>query len=215
MPVSIVFLTAFGAGLATFALTPWARRLVDTTSRWMHPGVPLLLAAIGGAGAAVLANTYPELLAFALLSIACAVLVVMDLATYRLPDAIVGPMYPIMFAPLAAAAAFSGDWSRLGRSAAAAGVVLVVYLVLAIIAPHNLGLGDVKLSGLLGGFLGWLGWSHTLLGTMAAFVLSGVLSLVLIAAGATRRTAFPFGPLMVAGAAIGAVWGPAMVPGGG
>ena len=182
----------------------------------MHPGVSIPLAAIGGAGAAALANTYPELLAFALLSIACTVLVVIDLATYRLPDAIVGPMYPIMFATLATAAAFSGDWSRLGRSAAAAGVVVVVYLMLALIAPHNLGLGDVKLSGVLGGFLGWLGWSHTLLGTMAAFALSGVLSLVLIvAAGATRRTAFPFGPLMVAGAAIGAVWGPAMVPGGG
>lgn len=81
--------------------------------------------------------------------------------------------------------------------------------MLALITPSGLGLGDVKLSGLLGAFLGWLGWSHLLLGSLAAFVLAGVFGLVLLAVRkGDGGTAFPFGPWMVAGAVIGAAWGP-------
>jgi len=129
-----------------------------------------------------------------------------------LPDVIVGPLYPILFATLTWAAATTGDWSRLGRAAASAGVLVLCYFVLAMIAPANLGLGDVKLSGLLGGFLGWLGWSHALLGTLAAFVLSGLFALLLVVTvRAHRRTAFAFGPWMVAGAALGAAFGPGLL----
>ena len=99
-----------------------------------------------------------------------------------------------------------------GRAAAAAGVIAFGYLVLALIAPANLGLGDVKLSGLIGAFLGWLGWSHAFVGTLAAFVLGGVFALFLVVAKrAHRHTAFAFGPWMVIGAAVGAAFGSAVV----
>lgn len=75
-------------------------------------------------------------------------------------------------------------------------------------------MGDVTLAGLLGGFLGWLGWQHTLIGTLAAFALSGAVAVVLLlSTSATGRTAFQFGPCMVAGAASGAVWGPTLING--
>ncbi len=87
-----------------------------------------------------------------------------------------------------------------------------MYLVLALINPSGLGLGDVKLAGLLGAFLGWLGWQQVLLGTLAAFVCSAVVALALLATRrATKKTEFPFGPWMIVGAVIGAAAGPALM----
>lgn len=212
MSSTTVLVTALVSALAAAGLSPVIRAVARTDSRWLTSGMHILLAGLGGWGAAALARGWVEMVGFALLGLACAVLVVIDLATFRLPDIIVGPMYPILFGGLALAAAVSGDWSRFARAAAASGLLTLGYLVLALISPSNLGLGDVKFSGLLGAFLGWLGWSDALLGTLAAFTLSGVVAGVLVlAAGANRRTAFPFGPWMVAGAAVGAAWGPVIL----
>ena len=167
----------------------------------------MLLAGLGGAGACALANGRAELVAFALLALACALLVVIDLAVYRLPDVIVGPMYPILLVALTVQAAVDGDWSRLGRAAAAGAVLALGYFVLALLVPSGLGLGDVKLAGLLGAFLGWAGWPNVFVGTLAAFSLNGIVAVVLLLSRhATRKSATAFGPWMVAGAAIGALW---------
>jgi leader peptidase (prepilin peptidase)/N-methyltransferase len=215
MPAPVLVLTAALTGLAAVVLTPWARRVARSDSRWLDAGLHPLLAAFGAAGAAALARTWAELVAFTALALVAALLVVVDLAVHRLPDVIVGPTYPLLLGTLALAAATSGEWSRLGRAAAAGGLLLTVYFVMAFIAPSGLGLGDVKLSGLLGSFLGWLGWPHVLLGSLAAFVLGGVMALVLVVARRARRDAdFAFGPWMIAGAAVGAALGPAFaVPG--
>jgi leader peptidase (prepilin peptidase)/N-methyltransferase len=158
---------------------------------------------------ALLANGWTELAAFALLALACALLVVIDLAAYRLPDVIVGPTYPIFLGGLTVAAAVGGHWDRLGRAVAAGAILAASYFVLAFISPAGLGLGDVKLSGLLGAFLGWFGWPHLLLGSVTAFVLSaGFAVILLISRKADRHTAFPFGPWMVLGAVVGAALGP-------
>ena len=209
-----IALTALAAGLAALILTRWMRAVAGTDSAWLRSGLHAVLAAAGGAGAAVLADGWVELVTFAVLALACALLLVIDLAAYRLPDIIVGPMYPVLFLGLAIAAAVSGDWARLGRAATAMLVVTVVYFVLAYVAPSGLGLGDVKLSGLLGAFLGWLGWSQTLLGLLAGFALSALTaSILLLATRATRHSEFPFGPWMIAGSVLGAAFGPTVFPG--
>ena len=85
------------------------------------------------------------------------------------------------------------------------------YLVLALISPSGLGMGDVKLAGLLGIVLGWYGWEQVLAGTIAAFVLGGLAAVVLlVTARADRRTHLAFGPWMIAGAVVGLVWGSAL-----
>lgn len=189
------------------SLTPWARRLVRTDSRWLRVRVPAFVAGVAGAGAAVIAETWAETLAFATLAVVAGLLVPLDLATYRLPDAIVGPAYPLLLGPLAAAAASGGDWGRLLGALLGGLAVLAGYLVLALIAPVSLGLGDVKLSGLLGSFLGWFGWHAVLLGTLAAFAAFAALALALLASRrVSLRTDLPFGPAMVIGAAAGAGW---------
>lgn len=201
--------------VAVGALAPWARRLAgsgsgsesESGSRWLHPAVPAVFAAAGGAGASVLARHWAELAAFFLLAVACALLVAIDLAVFRLPDAIVGPMYPVLFAALTVAAVVSGDWGALGRAALGAAVLLFGYFLLALINPSGLGLGDVKLSGLLGAFLGWLGWPAVVAGTLAAFVINAVVALVLLVARrVSTKSGIAFGPAMVVGAAVGAAY---------
>lgn len=203
-PVTVI-LTAVVCGALAAALTGWIRSIADSDSRWLRSRIHVALAAAGGAGAAVLAGTVPELVAFAALAVACGLLVPIDLAVHRLPDVVVVPMYPILLATLGVASAVTGDWGALGRAAAAALALLALYFTLAFINPSGLGLGDVKLAGVLGLFLGWLGWQYVLIGTLAAFALNAVVALVLLAARrANRHTGIAFGPAMISGAAVAA-----------
>ena len=200
-------IAALICGGAATALGPWARRLVESDSRWLRSGLHVLLAAAGGAGAAVLATNWAELATFAVLAVGVGLLIVIDLAVFRLPDVIVGPLYPVVFLGLAAAAALTSEWGSLGRAATAAAALLVLYFVLALINPSGLGLGDVKLSGVLGAFLGWLGWPAVLAGTLAAFVINAAVALALLVGGRVgAKSGIAFGPAMVFGAVAGAAY---------
>ena len=75
------------------------------------------------------------------------------------------------------------------------------YLILALIYPAGIGWGDVKLSGLLGLYLGWISPAALFIGLAAGFVLAAVVGAGLIVAGkATRKSQLAFGPFMLAGA---------------
>jgi leader peptidase (prepilin peptidase)/N-methyltransferase len=75
--------------------------------------------------------------------------------------------------------------------------------VLALISPRSLGMGDVKLAGLLGLFLGWLGWDAVVLGAAAGFIVQAVVALLLLAGRRIGlRGELPFGPSMLVGAAL-------------
>lgn len=204
----IVALAALTLGVTAMALTPWMRALAGVDSRWLGSGVHIALAGFGGAGAASLARSGLELVTFAGLALSLALLAVIDLAASRLPNVITGPTALFLAGGLLVAAATTGEWSRLGRAGAAAAALFAVYLLLALGNPAGLGLGDAKLAGILGGFLGWFGWMHVLAGTIAAFMLSGLVAVILLTTRrATVASTFPFGPWMIAGAAVGTVWG--------
>ncbi|MFC4554164.1 prepilin peptidase [Georgenia faecalis] len=207
----VLLLAAATAGAAAAALTPRLRLIARTDSPWLRAPLHVVLAGLGGAGALALAPGWAEALTFAALAVGGAMLVVVDLAEHRLPDAVVGPMAVVLAVGLTLAAATQGEWGSLARAALAGLVLGGAYLVLALASPASLGLGDVKLAAVLGAFLGWLGWWHLTVGALAAFVLGGVVALVLLAAGrATRHSSVAFGPWMIAGAAVGAAWGPAL-----
>lgn len=203
MPVIVVVLTALGCAVAAALLLPWAGRVAG--GRRLGPTVPVVLATLGGAGAAALARGWADLLGLAVLAVACGLLVVIDLAVHRLPDVIVGPTALALLLSLTLAALTQDAWPALGRAALAGAAMGLLYFVLALIAPSGMGLGDVKLAGLLGLFLGWLGWPHVVLGTLGGFLVGGVVALVLLVLRrATMRTSFAFGPWMVLGAALAA-----------
>jgi len=138
-------------------------------------------------------------------------LALIDLDVRRLPDAIVLPSYPAAAALLALASWGAGDWQALLRAAEGGAALWVLYLGLSLVKQGAMGFGDVKLAGILGAYLGWLGWGDLAVGAFAAFFVGGLVSVgLLLAKKAGRRTAIPFGPWMLIGAAIGiAVGAPA------
>lgn len=181
----------------------------------VHRMPSALLALALGVGAILLRWPAPDTPAFTLLALACGPLVIIDARTHRLPDAITAPTAVLGAVLLTAAAAFGtptlGDLSRAALGAVALGGA---YLALALIRPGGLGLGDVKLAGILGLYLAWSGWSAVLWGTVAAFVLGGAWAIaLLVAQRATRHTAVAFGPFMVAGAALALLGMPPSAPG--
>lgn len=137
-----------------------------------------------------------------------------DLEAHRLPDVIVLPSYPVALALLALGAADPGgtaDWVALLHAAIGGAAFFAVYFAILVVYPAGMGFGDVKLAGVLGLYLGFVGWGALVVGWFAAFLLGGLFSLGLVAARrAGRRSSIPFGPWMLAGAWLGAVLGPAL-----
>ena len=145
----------------------------------------------------------PVLPAYLYLAAVAVALAVIDLRVRRLPDAIVLPSYLVAALLMVPAGAAGADWWSAGRGLLAMVALLTLYLVIALAYPGGMGFGDVKLAGLLGLYLGWLGWSSVWVGTLTGFVLGGLTGVALLATGrAGRRTAIPFGPFMLAGALL-------------
>jgi leader peptidase (prepilin peptidase) / N-methyltransferase len=166
----------------------------------------LVAAAIGGA--AGLPWAVPAFLYLAAISVALALI---DVDTHTLPNRIVLPAYPISLALLALASAGEADWGAFVRALAGGAILFVFYFGLAMVYPSGMGFGDVKLAGVLGLYLGWLGWGALVVGAFGAFVLGGIYSIILLAAGRVgRKSGIPFGPWMLAGAGVGALFGSAV-----
>ncbi|HWB65322.1 MAG TPA: prepilin peptidase [Mycobacteriales bacterium] len=131
-------------------------------------------------------------------------LALIDLDVQRLPDALTLPSYPVGLGLLAIAAGVTGHFDHLGRAAIAMAILFGFYGLLWFVYPSGMGLGDVKLAGVLGLYLGWLGWAQLVVGAFAAFVVGAVVSLGLVVfSGAGRKTRVPFGPFMLVGVLIG------------
>ena len=185
-------LVELGTALAFAAVTIWA--LV----RW---GMPVGLDS-HAAGVAAL------LLAFLYLASISIALAMIDLDTHRLPNRIVLPAYLVGAVLLGAAGIFLGDTGAVIRSAVGLAALWLLYFVLATVYPGGMGFGDVKLAGVLGLFLGFLGWPELVVGAFSAFLLGGVFSIVLLLTRrASRKSGIPFGPWMLAGAWCGIVFG--------
>ncbi|MCW2502041.1 MAG: prepilin peptidase [Actinomycetia bacterium] len=167
-----------------------------------YPLVELATAALF-AGITLRFGATPALPAYLYLAAISVALALIDLDVKRLPDAIVKPSYLVGIVLLVPAVLAGGDWRGGLRALAAMAVLWAFYLVLWLIYPAGMGWGDIKLAGVLGLYLGWLGWGSLLVGAFAAFLLGGVMSTVLLVARrAGRKSMIPFGPFMLAGALV-------------
>lgn len=149
------------------------------------------------------AQPVPVLLTYVLALVWALVLTLVDLEVHRLPDVLTLPAYPVAAVLLAWCSASTADWSALAVAAACSGGAVLAFLVALLVSPggQGLGLGDVKLAGVLGALLGWFAWEAAVYGLLAGFVLGGVVAVaLLVARRADRRSALSFGPAMVAGA---------------
>ena len=125
----------------------------------------------------------PQAPAFCVLAAAGVPLAFFDARTLRLPNVVTLPAYPVSLALLGVAAPFvAGGTGRFGHALAGMAAAVAFFGALALVSPAGLGLGDVKLAGPLG-----------------AWLLAGLTGLaLLVTRRATRKSAIPFGPFLIA-----------------
>jgi leader peptidase (prepilin peptidase)/N-methyltransferase len=194
-------------GLAFAVVTWWGLvvypQVSDVSSRFARSTTEGDTATIWALGLVIVAFLY-----FAAVSI---VLTLIDLDTHRLPNSIVLPSYLVAGILFTVAAWLAGEWETLLRAGIGMAVLYIFYFLLRSIRRGGMGGGDVKLAGVIGIYLGWLGWGALAVGAFAAFVFGGVFGLVLmLARRAGRKSAIPFGPWMILGAWTGVFAGEAV-----
>jgi leader peptidase (prepilin peptidase)/N-methyltransferase len=135
------------------------------------------------------------------------VLLVVDWRTTLLPNAIIFPTYALLVVLIPVAALVDQDLHSLYRAGwgwlIIGGVFALLWFLL-----NAWGYGDVRLAGLLGPALGYLGWSQLLMGLALMFFIGGIGGALLSIVRRSMKGRMPFGPAMLVGAAIAAVAGP-------
>jgi leader peptidase (prepilin peptidase)/N-methyltransferase len=166
---------------------------------------PLVEAGCGVLFAAVAARFGSSwaLPAYLVLTAALLAISIIDLEHFIVPDRITAPLTVSALALLGLAAAADGNGWRYGRTLLGGLAFFAFLLLLNLLYPKGMGMGDVKLSFSLGLYLGWLGWGQVFLGGFLAFLLGALVGVGLIATGVKGRKDFvPFGPFLAAGTMI-------------
>jgi leader peptidase (prepilin peptidase)/N-methyltransferase len=126
-----------------------------------------------------------------------------DLDLHIIPNRII---YPTIFASiplLAIAAALNDDFESLENALIGGAAAFAALFVIHLVSPAGMGFGDVRLSFVLGLFLGWLSLSHVLIGIFLGFLLGAFIGVALVATRIrSRKDAIPFGPFLAGGAAL-------------
>lgn len=144
----------------------------------------------------------PALPAFILLAVLGVQLARIDISLHLLPNQIVLFLLLGGLAVLLASVFAGTQWPSVLRALAGATLLFVVYLILAIISPGGIGMGDVKLAGPIGLYLGYLGWTQLLYGGLVGFILNGIITLVIVSRNRhDSASEVAHGPSMLAAAA--------------
>lgn len=163
----------------------------------------------GGVIGAAVGLDWPLVYLLPLVPVAVA-LALVDLRARLLPTALVRPAFVGVVLLGALAAVLGDDLDALVRGLVAAAVVFSVFFALWWIHPPGMGYGDVRLSGVLGFALGYLGWPEVLVGIYGAFLVFAVPGLFVAVFRRDRRVlavAYPFGPFLLGGALAGIALG--------
>lgn len=167
-----------------------------------YPLVELVSAALFAAAAVRLGADW-ALPAFCLFFAALLAVSLIDLEHFIVPNRIVFPMLAISVPLLAAAALLEGESGPMITAVVGALLASNGLLVINLISPRGMGMGDVKLALLLGLFLGWLGLGHVALGLFLGFLFGAVGGILLIALGIkSRKDPVPFAPFLAAGTIV-------------
>lgn len=125
-------------------------------------------------------------------------LAVIDARTKRLPNRIMFPLYGFGVVGLALASAVSDDWPRLIIALGSAAVLYGLFWLFWFFGP--MGFGDVKLAGVLGLFLGWVGVQAVATGLILGMLAASFVGIgLMIVRRATLKTEIAYGPYLIAG----------------
>jgi leader peptidase (prepilin peptidase) / N-methyltransferase len=164
-----------------------------------------LVAAAAGALAGHRLDGDASTVVFTVFALLCVLLAFVDVAVRRLPDLLTAPLAAIGVVGLGTASYLSRDATPFLRGLIGAALAGGFFLALAWIRPDGtgMGLGDAKLAGVLGLYLGWLGWKDLVLGFFAGTFVAALFAVTLVATGrADRKASIPYGPFLLLGAAV-------------
>ncbi len=172
---------------------------------------PLVEAVNGFAYVATVLNFGLTLVAlvYALLISTLIVITFIDLDHKIIPNEITFPGIPL--GVLAAATVLPISWmdSVIGILCGGGLLFFVVWISPYIFGREGMGMGDVKLLGMLGAFLGW---KATLLTLLLGALSGSVVGLTLIVTRLIKRSeTIPFGPFLALGAVLSIFWGNGLV----
>lgn len=191
-----------GPALSRLARDPLGRTPGDHT-----PVVEIATAALFAAAALRFGSdcALPAYLVFFAVLVAVTVI---DLEHYIVPNRIVGATLAVSVPLLVLAALIGGDWSSLRTAVLGSLAAGAALLVINLISPKGMGMGDVKLALVLGLFLGWINLGHVVLGVFLGFLFGALGGVVLIALKVRKRSDHvPFAPFLAGGAALAVLVG--------
>ena len=167
------------------------------STRWWRLPAAAVLAAI----ALVAVGLDPRALPLVYLAAVTPTLCAIDALERRLPNSLVLPGY------LVAAAGIVAHWIVSGEFSTVAVVSGVLYFVvmLAFAVAGGMGMGDVKLAGVLGLSAGLVSATAAVVSPLVAFVLGGIAAIGALRGG--RGASIPFGPFLLAGFWVAVVVG--------
>jgi leader peptidase (prepilin peptidase) / N-methyltransferase len=170
--------------------------------RWWTAAASAVAAGLLGARV----GWHPALLFLVYLVPVCVALSVVDWRTRYLPTRLIAPSYVVVGALAVLASALTGDWYALETSVIGWLASFAVFWLMWFLVPRGMAYGDVRLAGLLGMALGWLGVAPLVLGLYTAFIIGAIGGLVLSRLRIFHRRHYPFGPFLALGAWLGAVF---------
>lgn len=200
-------------GLLGFILSPAAEFLIARLLPRLG-GLPTLrvritTAAITGAACVAFVLRFGNIAALPaliLLAVLGVQLARVDIALHLLPNQLVLILLIAGIFLLAAPLIFGQQADDFLRALLSAAILFAAYLILALISPGGIGMGDVKLAAPVGLYLGYLGWTQLLYGGLLGFIVNGITTAVLISGkrGSTA-TEVAHGPAMLGALAITAL----------
>ena len=176
-----------------------------------YPVIEILTAVLFGL-AAWRIKPSTDLIAYLPLLWVLVVLSFIDLEHKLLPNRIVVPAFVAGVVLLGIAAALGPGAGAWFRALLGAAIGFAFFFTLALISPRGMGMGDVKLSAVLGLSLAYLGWGRLLVGFFIAFLAGALGGIGLIAARrAGMKSEVPFGPYLALGTVISVLFGAPIV----
>jgi leader peptidase (prepilin peptidase)/N-methyltransferase len=131
-----------------------------------------------------------------------AVLSLIDLQVMRLPTPLVAGLAMIVAISTAATAMLSQLPGRIVTAVLAGAGVGGLYLLIAIVSPRMIGLGDVRLAAVLSTALGATGWLAVALGGVLPYILALPFAVTQRKRHDGSKVDLPFGPFLLAGAVL-------------